>query len=605
MNSLLPTFLSNEKLRTIRILNQPLKIPARSLHIAPNYMIFLKDFTFGGSDSVTRDSLLLQYNIDREKRPLKRRLSTQSSCEKDNVSKKSRGCIEDHRQSAEICAKKTREKCENNNCQQISAKTHRKSCSDLLAYQEYYRSIESSCPIYSDKPVPYNDWRACVPVKCDSPKRTIISCENWICGKPATERKIYHKCKPKSCTYPNTRNEVIKLDIPRNYNDGSEEMTTDELKRIRSFHSVRQCPETEPSFSEKTCTSSEKKTSPMKSKMSKSCSMSDTDEQMKSDPPPSRYQHCSENPPSCNNCSSKTICTSTVKPSSSMFFVSGKKPKSCMEGATSSLQDIHKDCSKNECDKTDTRKITPKCESEKHISRCVISFEDKCAASLTSPVFVSRKKPRVVQQFPLTKSGHCYVEKQEKDFTTLDISDCNPSIAGFKYRLSKCPSVKEIQSIDVNHESCDSCADVVAQPKQEAALFVCEKIERKESRPQVKGEEKRKRFKSSNGWSRQRYKIRLKIFQKGNGHLDPCLPRIVELRQPRDGKTPSILSKMFELDANEGELSPRLKSSCRSPDYCPSKWPVAESKNYLTKMNESKTVCGQYGLKKHLNKKHH
>lgn len=530
---MLSTFLSNEKLRTIRILNQPLKIPARSLHIAPNSMILPKDSTFGGSDSATRDWLFLQHNIDREKiRPLKRRLSIQSSCEKDNVSKKSRGCIEDHRQSAEICAKKKREKCKNNNCQQISAETHRKSCSDLLAHQEYYRSIESSCPIYSDKPVPFNDWRACVPVKCDSPKRTIISCESWVCGKPATERKVYHKCKPKSCTYPNIRNEAIKLDIPRDSNDGSEELTTEELKRIRAFHSVRQCSETKPSFSEKTCTSSEKKTSPMK--MSKPCSVSDTP----------------------------------------------------------SLQDIHKDCSKNGCDKTYARaEITPKCVSEKHISRCVISFEDKCAASLALPVFVSRKKPRVVQQFPLTKSGRCCVDKkeQEKDLTTLDISDCNPSIAGFKYRLSKCPSVKEIQCVDVNHVSSDT--DVVAQPKQDAALSVCEKIERQESRPQVKEEEKRKRFKSSNGWSRQRYKIRLKIFQKGNGHLDPCLPRIVELRQPRDGKMRSIL---FELD--EGE---RLKSPCRSPDYCPSKWPVAESKNYLTKMNESKTVCGQYQKKRH------
>lgn len=604
----LPTFLSNEKLRIIRILNQPLKIPARllSLHIAPNSMNLHKDSTFGGSDSATRDGLLLQHNIDREKiTSLKRRLSTQSSCEKDNVSKKSRGCIEDHRQSAEICAKKTREKCENSNCQQISAETRGKSCSDLLAHQEYYRSIESSSPIYSNKPVPYNDWRACVPVKRDSPKRTLISCESWMCGKLATERKIYHKCKPKSCTYPNICNEVIKLDIPRDYNDGSEEMTTDELKRIGAFHSVRQCSEIEPSFSEKTCTSSEEKTSPMKSKMSKPCS--DIDEQMKPDPPPPRYQHWSENPPSyCNNCSSKTICTSTVKPSP-MFFVPRKEPlKSWMKGATPSLQDIHKDCgkntSKNGCDKTDAKaKITPKSASEKHISRCVISFEDKCAASLTLPVFVNRKKPRVVQQFPLTKNGRCRVEKQEKDFTTSDVSDCNPSMSSFKYQLSKCPSIKEIQSIDVNHESSDT--DVDARPKQEAALSVCEKIERQESRPQVKEEEKRKRFKSSNGWTRQRYKIRLKIFQKGNGHLDPCLPRIVELRQPRDGKTRSILSKVFELDADEGELPPRLKSPCRPPDYCPSKWPVAENKSYSTKMNESKMVCGQ-NLKKRLCKKH-
>lgn len=609
----LPTFLSNEKLRIIRILNQPLKIPARllKLHIAPNSMILHKNFLFGGSDSATRDWLLLQHNIDREIiTQIKRWQSTQSSCEKDSVSKKSRGCIEDHRQSAEICAEKTREKCENNDCQQISAETRRKSCSDLLNHQEYYQSIESSSPIYSDKPIPYNDRQACVSMKRDPPKSTLISCESWICGKLATERKVYHKCKPKSCAYPNIRDEAIHspLNIPRDYNDGSEEMTIDELKRVGAAHST-QCSEAEPSFSEKICTSSEKKISPMKSKMSKPCSVSDTDEQIKPDPPPPRYQHWSENPPSyCNHCSSKTVRTPTVKPSP-MIFVPRKEPwKSWTKGATSSLQDIHEDrrknTSKNGCDKTDTRaKITPclpKSVSEKRISRCVISFEDKCASSSTLPAFVNRKKPRVVQQFPLTKSGRC-VEKPGKDFTTPDVSDCNPSMASFKYRLSKCPSIKEMPSIGVNHESSDT--DVDARPKQEAALSVCEKIEKQESRPQDKEEGKRKRFKSSNGWTRQRYKIRLKIFQKGNGHLDPCLPRIVELRQPRDGKMRSILSKLFGLDADQGELSSRLKRPCRPPDYCPSKWPVAEKKSYPTKMDESRVVRGQ-NLEKHLCKKH-
>lgn len=604
----LPTFLSNEKLRIIRVLNQPLKIPRRllTLHVAPNPTILHKDFSIGESDSAMRDWLLLQRNIDREIiTRLKRRKSTQSSCEKDGVSKKSQGCIEDHRQSAEFCAEKTREK-SNNGCQQISemSESREKSCSDLLNHQEYYRSIESSSPIYSDKPVPYNDRRACDSMKRESRdsrdlrKSTLITCENWTCGKSAMERKIYHKCKPKSCAYPNIRDEATHF--PK-----SKEMTEDKPKRVETVHSVRQHSKTEPSYSEKMCTSSERKTSPMeKSKMSKPCSVSDTNEQIKPDPPPPRYQHWSENPPPyCDRCSNKTVRTSPVKPSPMIFVPRKESWKSRTKGIASSLQDIHEDrrknTSKNRCDKTDVKaKITsrlPKSVSEKCVSRRVISFENKCAASLAFPAVVNKTKPRVVQRFPtLTKSGDCRVEKPKKD--TPDVSDCNLGMASFKYRLSKCPCIKEMRSIGVSHESSE--ADVDARPKQEASLSVCEKIVRQESRQaQEKEEGRRKRFVSSGGWTRQTYKIRLKIFQKGNGCLDPCLPRIIELRQPRGGK---MRSKLFGLAADEGELSPRLKS----PRYCPLKWPIVETKSYPTKMNESRVVRDK-NLGKRLCKKRH
>lgn len=598
----LPTLLSNEELRIIRVLNQPLKIPRRllTLHIAPNPII-LHNFSIKKSDFATNDCLLLQRNIGRETiMRLKRWKSKQSSCEKDSVPKKCQGCIEDHQQSAEFCAKKTPKKYENNNCQQTSAKNRRESCGDLLNHQEYYRSIESSSPICSDKPVPFNDRQACDSMKRDSHKSTVIMCETWTCGKPATDRKIYHKCKPKSCVYPKIRDEAICFPshVPRDCNQEKlEKMTIDKPKR--TAQSSKQCSKAEPSFSEKICTSNEKKTSPMKSKMP--CSVSDTNEQIKPDPPPPRYQHWSENPPSyCDHCSNKTVRTvkSTVKPSP-MIFVPQKEPwKFWMKGTTSSHQNIHEDreksTSKNECDRTDARTRTtsclPKSVSEKHIPHRVISSENKSAASLTVAAFVNRTKPRV-RRFPtLTRNGRCRVEKSEKDLATPDVSDCNPSMASFKYRLSKCPSIKEMWSIGVNHESSDT--DVNPLPKQEAPLSVCEKIERRESRPQEKEGRKRKRFKSSGGWTRQRYKIRLKIFQKGNGRLDPCLPRIVELRQPR-GKARSILSKLFGLAADEGELPPRLKSPCRPPGYCPSKWPVVENKSYPTKMDESRVVRGQ------------
>lgn len=592
----LPTFLSNEKLQIIRVLNQPLKIPRRllTLHVTPNPTL-LHNFNIGRSDSATNDCLLLQSNIDRETiMRLKRWKSTQSSCEKDGVPKKCRGCIEDHRQSAELCAKRTPKKHENNGCQEMSAKSRQESCGDLLNHQEYYWSIESSSPIYSDKPVPYNDRQECDSMKRDSHKSTVIMCETWTCGKLATERKIYHKCKPKSCAYPKIRDEAIRCpsDTPRDCNEEKlEKMTIDKPKR--TAQDSKQCSKAKPSFSEEICTSNKKKTPPMKSKISKACSVSDTNEQIKPDPPPPRYQHWSENPPSyCDRCSNKVRTAKSTVKSSPMIFVPRKEPwKFWMKGSTSSLQDIHEDrrksTSKNGCDRTRT---TSKSVSEKHIPRRVISSENKFAASF--PAFVNRTKRRVVQRFPtLTRNGRCRVEKSEKDLATPDVSDCNPSMASFKYRLSKCPSIKEMWSIGVNHESSDT--DVHSPPKQEAPLSVCEKIERRESRPQEKQGRKRKRFESSGEWTRQRYKIRLKIFQKGNGRLDPCLPRIVELRQPRDGKARSILSKMFGLAAEEGELPPRLKSPGRPPDYCPPKWLIVENKSYPTKMDESRVVRGQ------------
>lgn len=588
----LPTFLSNEKLRTIHVL-KPLKIPRRllTLRITPNPMI-LHDFSIERNGFATNDRLLLQRNIGRETiMRLKRWKSTQSSCEKDSVPKKCQGCIEDHRQSAEFCAKRMPKKSENNDCQQMSAKNRRESCGDLSNHQEYYQSIESSSPIYFDKPVSYNDQRACDLMKHDSHKSTVIMCETWTCGKLATDRKIYHKCKPKSCVYSKIRDEEIHFPsrVPRDCNQEKlERMTIDKSKRTAQY--LKQCSKAEPLFSEKICTN-ERKTSSMKSKIP--CSVSDTNEQIKPDPPPPRYQHWSENPPSyCDDCSNKTVRTvKSIVKSSPMIFVPRKEPwKFWMKGATSSHQDIHKKKSKNERDRTRTTSCLPKSVSEKHIPRRVIFSENKSAASSTVPAFVNRTKPRV-QRFPtLTRDGRCRVEKSEKDLATLNVSDCNPSMASFKYRLSKCPSIKETGSIGVNRESSDT--DVHPPPKQEAPLSVCEKIERRESRPQEKGGRKRKRFESSGGWFRQRYKIRLKIFQKGNGRLDPCLPRIVELRQPR-GKARSILSKLLGLAADEGELPPRLKCPRRPPGYYPSKWPVVENKSYPTKMDESRVIRGQ------------
>lgn len=610
----LPTFLSNEKLRIIHVLNQPLKIPRRllTLRIASNPAILHKENFSSGEMS---DQLLPQRNnINREIITLvKRWKSTQSSCEKDGVPKKSRGRIEDHRQSVESCAERMREK-SNDDCHRISeiSENCRKSCGNLLNHREYYRSIETSSPIRSDKPVSYNDRRACDSMKHEPRESVLIMCENWTCGKSAMKRKIYHKCKPKPCVH-NIRETIrppshVSRDCERK--SEGEMIKKDKPKRVESVHYARQHSETETSYLKKNC---EKKTSSAKCQMSKPCSVSDANEQIKPDPPPPRYQHWSENPPFyCDAYSNKTVRTSPVKPSP-MIFVPRKKSwisRTKGKAVASTLQDIQeargKSTSKNGCDKTDAKaKITsrlPKSASERCIPDRAISFENKCAASLTLPT-VNKTKPRVLQPFPkLTKSGDCRVEKPKEDFATSNVSDCSPGMTSFKHRLSKCLCVKEMWSISADRESSDIDAD--ARSKQEAFPSICEKIKRQESSRPLKKEEggRRKRLESSSGWTRdgQRYKIRLKIFQKGNGCLDPCLPRIIELRQSRGGKVRSILSGIAD---DTGELSPRLKSSCRPPGYCSPKRSIVETKSYPTKMNESR-VMREKNLRKNPCKKH-
>jgi len=160
--------------------NEFLKFPRQLLasHNVSNCVTSPKNFSTAGNNCTTFDWPFIQRNVDGEiTAQLKRWRSAQSSCEKDSQnSQESRKCIEDHRQSAESC-KKAQEKCNDDN--RISAESYRKSDSDLPSHREYYRSIESNTPIYSDKPVSYNDRQACDLTKRDSRKTTRITCESW------------------------------------------------------------------------------------------------------------------------------------------------------------------------------------------------------------------------------------------------------------------------------------------------------------------------------------------------------------------------------------------------------------------------------------------
>ncbi|KYM78886.1 hypothetical protein ALC53_10694 [Atta colombica] len=565
-------------------LSKSLRIPQRlpALQTISNHILY-RNF-IRGNNSTADDLLLSQRNINEDIiAQFKRRKSTRFS-ERDD-SKQCYECIENHRRNQSAECEKSYEWC--NDGYQISTENYQKICSDLLNHDECYQSIESNSSNYSDKSVPYNNQQACESPKHESytskPATRIMS-EKWIHGKSATERKIYYKYKP--CIYPDNRKESIYFPSSRNN-------CKDESKQTASYPTLCSESETLPS---KKIISNEKealvkykipKEFPLvKHKIPKKYPTSDPYEHYrKPDPPPPRYPHWSENPPSYCDCLKKT--RSSLVKASPMIFIPDKGPRKSRAKDTVSLpQNIHETFTRsprgNECDRTDVKALHLQKSASK--KRSTISFEDKCAASLTIPA-PNRIRESKIQHLPtLTRDGRCCDEKPEKKFVMLDVSDCN--MASYKYRLSKCPDGKEMWSIGIKREP-----PVVVKVRQEQGTLLSDykKIKRLESQR----ERRKKRFKysriPSNGWTQQRYKVRLKIFRKRNS-LDPCLPQITELIQPRGEKIAQ--SKLLKFAMDEGESFSQLESLC--PHNCPSKILIAETKSYMTKMKKNSSIRNQY-----------
>ncbi|XP_011698549.1 PREDICTED: uncharacterized protein LOC105456301 [Wasmannia auropunctata] len=594
------TFLSHKKLRVTHALNESLRLRQKLLasRAVPNRMISYGNFNINRKNSITCDNFLLpRRNISNGNGIItrfKREKSTQSG--KKDDSKPHRERVEDHRQSAE----EPREW--RSDGYQIPAENYQKTCSDSL---NHHQSIESNSPIHSNKPVSYSNRQACSESSKHesrkSTRATRITSKKWICRKPATESKIYHKCKPKSRTYPDGREETIGFPSSQDYCE-------DKSRQAASHPSTRLRPESEP-LPSKNVTSCKKVTCPeeREAKKKKEYPASDMYEyRRKPDPPPPRQPHWSENLPSyCDPSLKKTTTTrsSPVKASPMIFIPDKGSRKSRARDTASSLQNIHKASkasdggspNEKECGRTDTKKAPQKLdESRKCTSRCTISFEDRCATSLTiPPPTVNRTMDSRSKQFPtFTKDGRCAEKAKKKSVCTTDfVSDCSPNMASFKYRLSKCPPIKEMWSIGVKREP-----PVDVSVRQDA--FNCKKSKRPDSRPETASARRRlgTRLKSrapatSNGWTRQKYKVRLKIFRKENT-LDPCLPQIVELRQPRGEKTRPRQSKFA---ADEGEHFSQSESShCRPSKLTTETESITETKSYPTKMNESRVIRDQH-----------
>lgn len=553
-----------------RVLNEPLKIFPRLLgpRVTPGPMTSRGNSRTAASDISMGNLLLLRRDIvDGITARLRQWKSTQSSCEKDSRPKKSSRCIEGHQQSTGSCGRETIKRCSDGH--RTPAESQPGSCADLLGHREYYQSIESSCPIHSRKPAQYNDWRACDSRECpqrmssgvDDTKRVIFS-KRWANGKPA--REAHRQCRPKQCSSPRRCEREEEKCHPSHAppdcgTEESEDVEGDEPMRPEAACVSQQCPE-----------SDGKQVAGAEDGVERPIS-DPYEHQTKPDPPPPRQPHWTENPPTyCEHCPRKT-CKSTVKPSP-MMFVPYRRPRKCRTA------DVDSSCaSKNERIQTDAKtKVT--CPPEISPRKCA-SPVDKCAGSRT-PV----GEPKL-ERFPtLTKSGDCRSEKSEREFVVSNVSDCKPNVESLKYRLSKCPSMKEIP-ITMPIADCESPVDK-ARRKRRTPSSCSEKTRRPTAWPDItRSGRQGEKIAPRNGWARQRYKVRLRIFQKKNGQLDPCLPPIIEVRQPPcGGQTRS--SKLFVED--ESELSPPRPA--RPSNYCPPKRPVVEKKSYATKMDECRAA---------------
>lgn len=552
-------FLSHEKSRMAHALNESLKITQRllALRIVPNRMISYPSFNRGKNESVTDASLFLRRNVNKDLIARLKRGNTQSSWTGKDGTKQPRDRIEDQ------SAKEAREW--RSDGYQISTESCQKP-RDLLNHREHHHSSKSNSSSCENKSKCNNKQTR------ESKQATGVTSKKWTCGKPATEG-IYYKCKPEPDTCPESREKTCFPPRDR-CKDRSDEVTKDKSRQIKTYPAQR-CPASKPASS-KEIISSEKIIYPADCETSQEFPRLGTYEyHVKPDPPVPRYPYWKDNPPPyCDLRTKETTPVCTVKSSPMFFFPKkGRWKKTQAKDPASFPRNIQEDSDKSPKGDARDRKTdaeAPRSQESEPKKRCVISLEDKCSLTKPRPVDATESKR---QYYPLTKDGRCL--KKEK-VTTLDVSDCNPNMASFKHRLSKCPSTKEM---------CDKPeppVDINAQ-KQEA-LSSCKKVERPESQPKTTGEKKKKcesQIPDSNGWTQQRYKVRLKIFHKESGRLDPCLSQIIEVRQPRE----KIKSKQLKSIVDKGESSSR--NSC--PDY-PSEMPIAETKSYPTKMKESKVT---------------
>lgn len=563
--------LSHEKSRALRVLNDSLQIPRRLLtsrDLPELSVISRRNFKAGECDSITSsDRLLARRNGLLDEGIIARlrckRKSTQSSCEEDSCEERPRERMEDHRQSADLFDGVTLG--ERGDVHRTPAsESCRSSSSQLQSHREYYQSIESACPIHLDKPASYSDRRACDRTtacashvrppseaderndRCGRGER--VTSRRWTSGKPATESEIHRKCKSRPCAPAETRRHDLEQ---------SDTALAAECRVPRTYP---------PPYA-------------------------DTYElQTRPDPPPPSCQHWTENPPSyCDRCSArKRTCVATVEPSP-MIFVPVKGPRK-FRGAAQPLEDVCGDSGRkkgNEPGRMDaeTMKVVdamPRLRRNspgKSIAGHANPSEDKRVDSSCASASATPAKHRWFLAF--ARSDRCGIEKPEKKFATWEVSGHSKSDAtSLKYRSGEYPCVKKMRNMTAREPP---AVEADAWRRRRTPARRRKRVKRLEFRRETAREGKEKRV---SGWTRQRYKMRLKIFRKPDGQLDPCLPPIAELRQPRATQT-YLTKSEFESTAKIRAASSRLQSPCTAQR------PVVETKSYPTKMEESRVDRGE------------
>jgi len=213
----------------------------------------------------------------------------------------------------------------------------------------------------------------------------------------------------------------------------------------------------------------------------------------------------------------------------------------------------------------------------------MISLKNDKYDFLMFPMLTSKFKDKTeskIQEFPAQNMYHYFVEKSEKE--NLDVSKATARILNNQLNESYMRKMQTSQT-----GTSDSLGS------QKTPLSYYHKLEIAQ-----RGMEVLTKRGFSDGWRRQRYKVRLKIFQNKNGQLDPSSPRIGELRQPHSEAVRPFLfdNQTFECNVNQKELPPQSEHPC----FYPSNWPVIVSKSYATKMNECKMLSAQ--MKKYADK---
>jgi len=527
------------------MLNEFLKFPRPSHSVYWNTMTLLKIPTnMRPNDSIMNNRPFLKRNVSEETvGQFKRWKSTQSSCEEDGCSQKPRQRIEDQ-QGCDSCEKSHLEYDSDRhsfteNCQ--------KSNSDLC-HRECHQSIESNAPTFLEKPVAYNNNLGC---NSHSPTAT----DNNEC------RKSTSCCTAENST---TEKEICDGQTSTEYSKS----LADECNERRS-EKARECDLEQVTYLTQRCC--ETKTQSIDKDAEKCSVKKSKDIQIKPDPPPPKYPHWTENPPPyCNYCQEKRPIV--VKPSLMMF--------SPRKGSWKSNIKLFSWLRKTNCktSKKDKRSVV-KAERvgsclQKTTSHRVISFKDDKYDFLMFPMLTSKFKDKIeskIQEFPPQSTYHYCVQKSEKE--NLDISKSNARILNNQSNESY-----KMRTIRTNTPD--------SLEAQKSSLSYYHNLELAQKGIEVLTKMERG---LSDEWRRQRYKIRLKIFQKKNGQLDPSPPQIGELRQPHSEAVRPFLfdNRKFEFNIDQERLPPQSEHPC----FYPSNWPVIVSKSYPTKMKECKMLA--------------